>query len=132
MNKLWIVPCLTAVLMAADVSGTWAGNIEVEDPTGGDTIDTPVRAEFRQQAETISGTIGRRDDQGSEAIRNAKLAEGKHLTFEVSSPDGNGSFKFELTVEGDRMEGQMSGSVDSGPITGKVHLSRAPAPRANP
>ena len=127
MKLLWLLPCFTLVLTAADISGKWAGNIEVEDSSSGTVINIPVRAEFQQQADKISGTIGREEDQSSESIRNARLQNGRLLTFEVSSPEASGLIKFVLTLDNNRMEGQMTGSIDSGPITGKVHLSRAPA-----
>jgi hypothetical protein len=123
MKKLWLLPCLAAVLMAADVSGKWTGNVVVDDPAGGSVIDTQVRAELRQNADTITGAIGRQEDQEGESIRNAKL-DGKRLTFEVSSTETNGLVKFVLTLEGDRLDGEMSGSMDGTPITGKVHLRR--------
>ena len=126
MKRFWFLPCFTLVLTAADITGKWAGNIEVEDSSSGTTINTPVRAEFQQQADKISGTIGREEDQSSESIRNARLQNGKLLTFEVSSPEASGLIKFVLTLDNNRMEGQMTGSIDSGPITGKVHLSRVP------
>lgn len=124
MKRLWLLPCLALVLSAADITGKWAGSIEVEDSSSGTTINTTVRAEFQQQSDKISGTIGREEDQQRESIRNAKLEGGKHLTFEVSSPEASGLIKFVLTLDENRMEGQMSGAIDSGPITGKVHLSR--------
>ncbi|MFN7996073.1 MAG: hypothetical protein U0Q18_20855 [Bryobacteraceae bacterium] len=123
MKKLWLLPCFTVVLAASDVSGKWAGNIEVEEP-GGSTINTQVRAEFRQQADGISGKIGREEDQQAESIRNGKLMEGKRFTFEVSSTEASGIIHFVLTLNGDHLEGEMTGSVDGDPITGKVHLSR--------
>ena len=124
--KLWLLPCLAAALMAADVSGKWTGNVEVDDPTGGSTINTQVRAELRQKADAITGTIGRQEDQEAESIQNAKL-DGKRLTFEVSSAETTGLVKFVLTLDGDRLDGEMSGPMDGTAITGKVHLSRQPA-----
>jgi hypothetical protein len=32
-----------------------------------------------------------------------------------------------LTLDGDHLDGDMSGSVDGSPIAGKVHLSRQPS-----
>ena len=125
MKKFWLLPCLAATLMAADVSGRWTGNVEVEDPGGGSTIDTQVRANLRQKADAITGTIGRQEDQEAESIQNAKL-DGKRLTFEVSSAETNGLIKFVLTLDGDRLDGEMSGSMDGMALTGKVHLTRQP------
>jgi len=127
MKKLWLLPCLAAALMAADVSGKWTGDVEVQDPGGGPNIDTQVRADLRQKADAITGTIGRQEEQEGETIRNANL-DGKRLTFEVSSAEANGLVKFVLTLDGDRLDGEMTGSMDGTPITGKVHLRRQPAP----
>ena len=126
MRKLWLLPCLTVLLTAADISGKWGGTVDVEDPTDGSTISTEVRAEFQQQADKISGKIGRQGEQESESIKDAKL-EGTRLTFEVSSTEMSGVFKFALTLEGDGLEGEMSGTMEGNPITGKVHLKRKPA-----
>ena len=123
MKKLWLLPCLAAAMMAADVSGKWTGNVAVEDPGGGSVIDTQVRAEIQQKAYAITGAIGRQDDKEGEAIRNAKL-DGNRLTFEVSSTEANSLVKFVLTLDGDRLNGEMTGSVDGLPITGKVQLTR--------
>jgi hypothetical protein len=125
MKKLWLLPCLAASLMAADVSGKWTGNIIVEDPGGGSAIDTHVRAEIQQKPDAITGAIGRQEDKEGESIRNAKL-DGNRLTFEVSSTEANSVVKFALTLDGDRLNGEMTGEVDGLPVTGKVHLTRQP------
>lgn len=126
MTKLWLLPCFAATLMAADVSGKWAGNVDVDDPGGGSVISTQVRADLTQKADVVTGTIGRQEDQSGESIQNAKL-DGKRLTFEVSSSETQGLIKFLLTLDGDRLDGEMSGTMDGTPIAGKVHLSRQPA-----
>lgn len=125
MKILWLVPFLAAALMAADVSGKWTGTVDVDDPSSGSAINTHVRAELRQKAGAITGTIGRQEDQEGESIRHAKL-DGNRLSFEVSSAETNGLVKFVLTLDGDRLDGEMSGSMDDTPIAGKVHLSRQP------
>jgi hypothetical protein len=126
MKKLWLLPCLAATLLAADVSGKWTGNVVVEDPGGGSAIDTQVRAEIQQKPDAITGAIGRQEDKEGESIRSAKL-DGNRLTFEVSSTEANSLVKFVLTLDGDRLNGEMTGAVDGLPITGKVHLTRVPA-----
>jgi len=130
MKKLWLLPCLAATLMAADVSGKWTGSVEVQDPDGGAAINTEVRAELLQKADAVSGKIGRQEDQLAETIQNAKM-DGARLTFEVSSAETNGLVKFVLKLEGEHMDGEMSGNMDGTAITGKVHLIR-PAARPAP
>jgi len=114
------------VLGAADISGKWSGSIEVADTDGGSSITTPVRAEFEQKANLFSGKIGRKEDERSESIRNGKV-EGSKISFEVSSPETLSSMKFNLTLQDDRLEGEMKGMVDSGEIVGKVRLIREAA-----
>jgi hypothetical protein len=126
MKKLLLLPCLAATLLAADISGIWKGSVVVDDPTSGSVVDTQVRAELLQKTDAITGTIGRQEDQAGESIQNAKL-DGQRLTFEVSSTEANGSVKFALTLDGDRLDGEMRGTMDGAAIAGKVHLTRQPA-----
>ncbi|MBZ5583670.1 MAG: hypothetical protein LAQ30_15955 [Acidobacteriia bacterium] len=87
-------------------------------------MDTPVRAEFIQKANLVSGSIGRKEDQRAEPIQNAKL-EGDSLVFEVRPGETEGSVKFNLkVVNAGRIEGDMKGMIDVGPITGKVMLEK--------
>ena len=126
MMKLWLLPCLAATLTAADVSGKWTGTVNVEDPSGGPNIEVRVRADLQQKADAITGAIGRQEDQSGETIKNAKL-DGTRLTFEVSSAEANGLIKFTLTLDGDRLDGDMNGTMDGAAISGKVHLKRQAA-----
>ena len=121
MNKaFWILPCLALVLSGADISGKWAGTIDVED--SGST--TEVQVELVQKADTVTGKIGRSGGGDDGAIRNGKVA-GTKVSFEVVSHQTSSPFKFTLTLVNDRLEGEMKGSVDEGEVVGKVKLSRA-------
>jgi hypothetical protein len=111
------------MLMAGDLSGKWSGSIEVDDNAGGSSISTPVKAEFQQKANLVSGKIGRREDEQAEPIRNGKV-EGEKVSFEVSSVETTSAMKFNLVLQGDHLEGEMKGTVDSGEIVGKVRLTR--------
>lgn len=123
MKRLWLLAIFATTLLAADVTGKWTGTIDVDDPGGGGIISTPVRAQLKQGGSEITGSIGREEDQTLEAIQHAKL-DGNRLTFEVSSSETSGLVKFVLTIDGDRLEGAMSGTMDTTPLTGKVHLTR--------
>jgi hypothetical protein len=109
--------------MAADVSGKWTGTVDVADPSDGSIISTQVRADLQQKAGAVSGKIGRQEDLETEPIKNAKLQDGK-LAFEVSSTEANGLVKFALTLNGDHLDGEMSGTMDGVAVAGKVHLTR--------
>ncbi|HEY1339210.1 MAG TPA: hypothetical protein VGF59_16975 [Bryobacteraceae bacterium] len=125
MKKLWLLPVLALGLYGADIEGKWSGTIEVTDPSGGEKIATPVKAEFTKKPDGIAGKIGRAEDSDNEPIRNARL-DGKNLVFEVRSPETASTMKFSLVlVSDDRIEGDMKGSVDVGAISGKVKLQKA-------
>jgi len=127
MRRLCLLLWLPLVLGAsAEISGTWLGSIEVADTAGGSSVTTPVRAEFEQKANLISGKIGRREDEQAESIRNGKV-EGTRISFEVSSVETTSAMKFNLVLNGDHLEGEMKGTVDSGEIVGKVVLTRQTA-----
>jgi hypothetical protein len=127
MRKLWLAPCLALSLWAGDISGKWTGVIEVNDTSSGTTVKTPVKANFDQKTDAISGSIGRKEDEEVEPIHNAKLS-GKTLMFEVRSPETTGAVKFNLVLVSDnRIEGDMKGAIGTGPIAGKVKLTKEPA-----
>jgi hypothetical protein len=115
---------LAAAMPAADVAGAWSGVIDVDDPAGGNKIPTPVRLVLEQQGSTVTGRIGRAQDENLEAIRNGRL-EGAKLTFEVVSAEAKANVRFALTLDGGKLDGAMQGTLDTGPISGAVHLSRA-------
>jgi hypothetical protein len=123
---LLLLFCSAMAFAAGDVSGKWTGIIDVDDTSSGEVISTPVAAVFEQKAAVISGKIGRQADEQGEAITNGKI-EGTKISFEVTAPEAEGAFKFDLTVvDGDRIEGDMKGKIETGPISGKVHLKRSP------
>ena len=62
MKKMWLLPLFTLAMWGADVTGKWAGNIAVEDPSSGTTVNTPVKAEFAQKDQAVSGKIGRTEE----------------------------------------------------------------------
>lgn len=124
MKALWLVPLFALTMWGADITGKWSGSIEVSDPSTGDKINTPVKVVFDQKDNTVSGKIGRTEDNQAEDIRNGKL-EGDKVTFDVQPPEATSAMKFQLVlVATDRMEGEMKGAVDVGNISGKVTLQK--------
>ncbi len=124
MKALWLVPVLALTMFGADITGKWSGNIELADPSTGDKINTPVKVVFEQKEGTVSGKIGRSEDDQSEDIRNGKL-EGNRITFDVQPPEATSAMKFQLVVVADdRIEGEMKGAVDVGNVSGKVTLQK--------
>ncbi len=127
MKKLlFVLIALMLPLAASDISGKWSGTIEIAD-TGNGPMQTAVRAEFVQKAGSISGKIGRPGDDDA-VIRNGRI-DGGQISFEVQSPETTRPMRFSLKLVGERLEGEMKGSVDEGEIVGKVTLSRETASR---
>ena len=105
-------------------SGKWSGTVDVHDTGSGSVISTPIEVQFEEKKPgVVEGTIGRAGDNELVPIQNGKI-EGNHLSFEASSPETAGSMKFTLTLNGDQMEGEMKGAVDTENITGVVKISR--------
>ena len=117
---LWLLPWVVLALSGSDLTGKWSGTIEIAD----EGATTPVSVQFVQKADVLSGKIGRTGGGEEENIRNGKV-DGKKVSFEVNS--AHGLMKFALTLEEDRLEGEMKGTVDDGEIVGKVKLAREKA-----
>jgi hypothetical protein len=125
MKRLLLLPILTLAVYAADVTGKWTGSVDVADPANNDKISTPVKADLKQIAATVTGKIGRAQDDNLETIRDGKV-EGKILTFNVLPEEATKPMTFTLTLITDnRIEGDMSGEIDVGKIQGKVVLTRS-------
>ena len=108
-------------LSAAELSGKWTGMVQIKTPDG-ENMMVPLIAELQQKGQELSGTIGRSADE-KKAIENGKV-EGTKLSFQVSTSDSANPFKFELAATEAGLEGQMTGRVDQGQITGKVTMKR--------
>jgi hypothetical protein len=122
----WILPLLLFVIVmlmaqTPSVAGKWAGLIEIDD--GGSTIETSVELVLEQKDGQLSGKIGRTEDVERVEIRNAKI-EGDKVTFDASSVEVMASMKFFLTVQGERMKGEMKGDAEGTDIVAKVSFSK--------
>ena len=117
---LWLLPWVALALSGSDLTGKWSGTIEIAD----EGATTPVSVQFVQKADVVLGKIGRTGGGEEESIRNGKV-DGKKVSFEVNS--AHGLMKFALTLEEERLEGEMKGTTDDGEIVGKVKLAREKA-----
>ncbi|HEY3839201.1 MAG TPA: hypothetical protein VGL72_21650 [Bryobacteraceae bacterium] len=123
MRLTFLLFLASALVFGADLTGRWTGTIAVDDTGSGTTITTQVHIELQQKPDGLSGKIGRIEDSEVVPIKNAHM-EGDTLVFEAASEETTGPMKFSLKIAGDRMEGTMKGSIDSGDINGKVKLTR--------
>jgi hypothetical protein len=115
------ITLLALTAAAANLAGKWTGVIEINDSGG--KIETPVELYLEQKAGTLSGKIGRTNNPESVEIRNAKV-EGDKLTFDSSSIEASASMTFTLTIQGERMQGEMRGVSQGNEIVAKVSFSR--------
>ena len=112
---LWIA--LAAVgAFAADVTGTWTGNI-IPDGEGRDTAHLVLK----QDGTKVTGTAGPRADEQHE-IQNGKIEDGK-LTFQVG--DNGKVLSFVLKVDGDEIKGEVSGEHGGEKRHAKLELTRS-------
>src|SRR5215472_11542329 len=98
---------------AASIGGTWSGMME-QKTDDGRTGRMSMQVQLKQNGDQLSGTAGP-NETNQAPIQGARL-EGSHLAFSVTlaPPPGSDSgptWKFELTVSGDRMEGKADGRM---------------------
>jgi len=106
---------------ATDVSGKWAGMMDVKLPDGS-VNSTPVTAEFKQSGGTITGTAG---VAGMDQFALEKGAlDGNQLTFEVHAPDGVYAVKATLAT-GTELKGEVAFTSPEGTkVTASLTLTR--------
>ncbi len=124
MKKLAVavlVPCLG---LAADVTGKWVGNVELQEP-GGATRLVPAYVSLKQDGQKVIGTGGPSETE-QQPIEDGRL-EGDKLTFRYEAT------LVTLTVTGDRMEGELRARTEDRQGSGKISLKRvSEGPEKNP
>lgn len=112
----------TLALGAAELSGKWSGSFDVSSANGDSKSDTAY-LDLREKAGEVTGTAGPKSDQ-QWPLRKGKL-DGQKLTFEVLAGDDGALLKFELTLDGDSLQGTCSGtSPDGEKMSAKLDLKR--------
>ena len=113
----FLIAVFAMTALAADVTGKWTGSFlaEGQDPSNAYVI-------LKQTGTSVTGSAG--PDEGQQwPLTNGKLV-GNKLTGEVSSPDGM-VFKLDLTLEGDRISGDVAMTQEGHTIKGKIDVKRA-------
>jgi hypothetical protein len=108
-------------LAAADVSGKWAGAMDIKGPDGS-VNSTPVTAEFKQTGATVTGAAGVAG-QDQFALEKGTL-DGNQLTFEVHAPDG--VYAVKATLTGDtQLKGEVAfTSPEGAKVTASLTMTR--------
>jgi len=106
-----------AVSAFADVTGTYSGTFK---PEGED--ESGAVAHLKQTGNEITGTAGPDEDK-QWTIARGKI-EGNKITCEVQNPEGP-LFKMELTVEGDKIAGDVAATRPDGQnLKAKIELTK--------
>ena len=113
-----LMAALAMAAAAADVTGTWSGSLKGAGPDGQDGGVTLV---LKQAGSEITGTAGPTADHQM-PIQKGKIEGGK-IALEVAV--GDGTFKFDLILEGEHIKGDVNGSMGDHSITAKVDVTRA-------
>ena len=117
-----LVAAFSCALMAADITGTYAGVVAVQTPEGERQRQTTIV--IKHTPEKLLVSIGH--DLGEQhPASNVKL-EGDRLTFDIVPPGAESpAMKFDLKIEDDKLTGTnvvMLRNRDS--RTGKVNLKK--------
>ncbi|MEO8595170.1 MAG: hypothetical protein ABI759_17755 [Candidatus Solibacter sp.] len=105
---------LTIAASAADVTGTWSGNLKVSGPDGQVQEDS-VHLVLKQDGTKLTGTAG---PSAAEQMPIDKGAvNGNKVTFEVAL-GADAAFKFAIALEGEQLRGDVT--MVMGPQTVKA------------
>jgi hypothetical protein len=118
VKYLFVSLFATACLMAADVTGHWAGTMTLTAPSG--TAAQPAHLVLKQEGTKISGNAGPQMD-ALRTIQNGKIENGV-LTFDVQGTSAVMSFKLKLI--GEEIKGDISRVVDGQTQTAKLAVKR--------
>jgi hypothetical protein len=119
MKKLICCFVLSAVALLADVTGKWSGTF-THDEDGQSKTETAY-ASLKQSGNDITGTAGPSAEQQF-PIKKGSIA-GDKITLEVQADEG--VFQVLLTLDGDRMLGEVHGQDGQGnKLMAKLDLKR--------
>ena len=123
LSIVFLTLALAITAAAADVSGKWSGSFTVTGPDGSAGDSNPAFLILKQTGATLTGTAGG-DEAEQWPIENAKIENNK-ITGSVNPSDG-ATCTVSLTVDGDRMTGEVTVSQGGQTMKGKIELKRVP------
>jgi opacity protein-like surface antigen len=111
-----LLAVLTGAALAADITGNWTGSMSMGDN------QINLSYNFKQDGEKLTGTV---TGPGGDLPLNEGKVQGDKLSFSVSIPGPNGSFKIQNdgTIKGEeitlisKMEGGDFGGREMPPMT---------------
>ena len=121
LSCIFLIVALALTAAAADVTGKWSGTFTVTGPDGSAGDSNPAFMILKQSRSTLTGTAGG-DEAEQWPIENAKIENNK-ITGSVNPSDG-ATCTVSLTVDGDRMTGEVTVSQGGQTMKGKIELKR--------
>ena len=118
-SLILIAVALTAAAADVDVTGTWSGSFKITTPDG-QVQDDSVTLVLKQSGTDITGTAGPSADHQM-PIDKGKI-EGDKITLEVAV--GEGSFKFNVVLEGDHMKGDVAANMGGQTMKAKMDATK--------
>jgi hypothetical protein len=106
----------------ASFTGKWEGTFKMQREDGTEGDPRPVVFNLTHKGKELTGTTGPADQLWK--IEKGAVTDGK-ATFEVQQPEGP-LFKFALTVDNGRLQGEMTGERD-GEVRGRAKVDAAKA-----
>jgi hypothetical protein len=120
LKAVLLAAVLAFAASAADVSGTWSGTLKITGPDGQVQDDT-IHLVLKQDGGKLTGTAG---PSASEQLPIEKGAvEGNKITMEVPLPQG--AFKFDVTLDGDHLKGDVTLAAAGQTMKAKMDATRA-------
>jgi hypothetical protein len=111
---------LALAASAADVTGAWNGTFKVTMPNG-QTANDSVHLVLKQDGARVTGTAG---PNASQQVPIAKgTIEGNRILLELPVPEG--TYKFDLSLEGDHLRGDVIKSAGAQSMRVKMDAIRA-------
>ncbi|MCX6627267.1 MAG: hypothetical protein NTW28_06525 [Candidatus Solibacter sp.] len=111
---------LALAASAADVSGTWSGTLKIAGPDGQTQADT-IHLILKQDGGNLTGTAG--PSAGEQLPIEKGAIEGAKVTMEV--PVANGAFKFDVSLDGDHLKGEVTLIASGQTMKAKMDATRA-------
>ena len=121
LSIVFAILALTVTAAAADVTGKWSGSYTVTGPDGSAGDSNPAFLILKQSGSTLTGTAGAEEAE-QWPLENAKI-ENDRITGTVSPSDG-ATYTVSLTVDGDRMTGEVIVNQGGQTMKGKIKLKR--------
>lgn len=121
LSCIFLILAIATLAAAADVTGKWLGTYTVTGPDGSPGDANPALLILKQSGSTFTGTAGT-DDSQQWTIENPKMV-GNKITGTVHPNDG-ATYDLSLTVNGNRITGELTISQGGQTLKGKIDLKR--------